>query len=901
MGYVMPTPPHPNGGGTLVNQWTLVLDILYPASSSGRWRAIIETDLGFINPDADLFVSPGNGIGIDGNYSGQILPDTWHRIAFVIDQGPANVIRKYIDGMEVGVQPAGGTDGRWALTPGSMAYLFSDNDGETAAGYVNSIQLWDEALTPGQIRALGRPSANGIPTTIPPIPSFVVTVQPARAAVNVSPKPLIEAVIDPGSTIVDLGSIRLFVDEQAVTPTINMDAGLLHVSYRPSSLFAPESRHAVRIQFSDSVYGLQTDDWSFTVGLYKSVVLPEPIVLETFDAVPEGALPPGWTVTNVTDSLTGTQDLNDPLSDTYMDWTVISRDRLLNVFGQRRLLFSPVVVNGEPLESLVSGNLAYAESDNRSGNQVLYLTSPDFNLAGRSNVYLAFYSSYEQNQDSMGAVEYSVDGGNTWLPALYMLDGPDIIRDSAGNIDVAATLLTPRGDQAWGEAYGAFIGASITPDLARFISARVNDDPYESKRVEVIRLEQADNQSRVRLRFLYTGTGSWYWGIDNVGLYSITLHPPEILEHPKSAWISAGSTLRLQVVATGTEPLRYQWLKDDVPIPGATEPTLVLANVMSTDTGRYAVTVVNELGQVQSAVAVIHVFDGPVDQDLVVHLPFDGNFNDVSGHGIHGSPMGAPAFVSGRIGQAVGLSAWGDYVSLGAPTELDFGTDADFSIAMWVKPVAWTGDPAFISNKNWNSGGNQGYVLATDDDAHFQWNLAGPPGGRKDYDGPAGAFSNAAWHHIVVTFERSGNATTYFDGQIVDVRPISGSPNDVSTPAGLATNIGQDGTGSYGSWFMDLSVDDVGIWRRVLTVQEVQAIYEAGLQGKDLSTVQVVQPPPRFTAIRRQGNSIVLTWEGVGRLQTAPTVNGPWTDVTGATSPYETSASGPAAFFRIAR
>ena len=31
----------------------------------------------------------------------------------------------------------------------------------------------------------------------------------------------------------------------------------------------------------------------------------------------------------------------------------------------------------------------------------------------------------------------------------------------------------------------------------------------------------AANQSKVKLRFMQAGTGSWYWGVDNLGLYSI--------------------------------------------------------------------------------------------------------------------------------------------------------------------------------------------------------------------------------------------------------------------------------------------------------------------------------------------------------------------------------------------
>jgi hypothetical protein len=34
----------PNGGGQFVNQYTLLLDVMYPAPSSDEWRALFQTD-----------------------------------------------------------------------------------------------------------------------------------------------------------------------------------------------------------------------------------------------------------------------------------------------------------------------------------------------------------------------------------------------------------------------------------------------------------------------------------------------------------------------------------------------------------------------------------------------------------------------------------------------------------------------------------------------------------------------------------------------------------------------------------------------------------------------------------------------------------------------------------------
>src|SRR5207249_1802370 len=74
-----------------------------------------------------------------------------------------------------------------------------------------------------------------------------------------------------------------------------------------------------------------------------------------------------------------------------------------------------------------------------------------------------------------------------------------------------------------GGYYGAFIGVTSNrwSGLAPYISRRVDDDPVGSKRVEILAMPLADNQPKVRLRFAHAGANSWYWGVDDVGLYSL--------------------------------------------------------------------------------------------------------------------------------------------------------------------------------------------------------------------------------------------------------------------------------------------------------------------------------------------------------------------------------------------
>lgn len=155
-GYRLELPAMTNGGGSEINQWTLIMDVYYPSASSGEYRSLIQVNDG----DGDLFINPGNGIGVSGDYDGEVMPNEWHRIGFVVDGG--NEMRKFIDGIEVGSQSAGDLDGRWALRSGQEAILFGDDSGEVKLGYVNSIQLRSDLLSPDDMAVLGGATSTGI-------------------------------------------------------------------------------------------------------------------------------------------------------------------------------------------------------------------------------------------------------------------------------------------------------------------------------------------------------------------------------------------------------------------------------------------------------------------------------------------------------------------------------------------------------------------------------------------------------------------------------------------------------------------------------------------------------------------------------------------------------------------
>ncbi|HMJ89439.1 MAG TPA: immunoglobulin domain-containing protein [Candidatus Acidoferrum sp.] len=86
---------------------------------------------------------------------------------------------------------------------------------------------------------------------------------------------------------------------------------------------------------------------------------------------------------------------------------------------------------------------------------------------------------------------------------------------------------------------------------------------------------------------------------------------PSITTHPQSQTVALNSNVMFTVVATGDVPLRYQWKKDNVNIPNATNTFLQINSAQPGDAGTYHVVVTNLLGSATSSNAVLTVVIGP--------------------------------------------------------------------------------------------------------------------------------------------------------------------------------------------------------------------------------------------------------------------------------------------------
>jgi hypothetical protein len=179
---------------------------------------------------------------------------------------------------------------------------------------------------------------------------------------------------------------------------------------------------------------------------------------------------------------------------------------------------------------------------------------------------------------------------------------------------------------------------------------------------------------------------------------------------------------------------------------------------------------------------------------------------------------------------------------------LNFIHQDDFSVSFWVKTSSDVDDPSMMSDKDWGSGGNAGFVVAyTGGD--WKVNIADENGNRVDANGKD--INDDKWHHLAVTFDRDANMILYQDGQKVAEEDIS-SVGDMDS--GLPLRIGQDGAGAYSEWFEGM-IGNAVVSNYALSEDEVKAMAGIG------SGVQLRLADKSFSLLELEGGASSYTTE----------------------------------------
>jgi hypothetical protein len=169
IGYVVTHRIAPNGGGTRVNQYTLLMDVFVAETGPGAaslWQVSSPNN----TDDGDLFWQ-GNNFGQGGggyNGTGQFTAGAWHRVCAAYDMAATPpVVVKVVDGIFQDNWTANQSLDNPRRSMGPTALLFADGDqDERREMWVSSVQIRAGALTREQMEALGGPNASGLPLLV---------------------------------------------------------------------------------------------------------------------------------------------------------------------------------------------------------------------------------------------------------------------------------------------------------------------------------------------------------------------------------------------------------------------------------------------------------------------------------------------------------------------------------------------------------------------------------------------------------------------------------------------------------------------------------------------------------------------------------------------------------------
>ena len=205
---------------------------------------------------------------------------------------------------------------------------------------------------------------------------------------------------------------------------------------------------------------------------------------------------------------------------------------------------------------------------------------------------------------------------------------------------------------------------------------------------------------------------------------------------------------------------------------------------------------------------------------LVAYYPFNGNANDESGNGNHGTITGALVTPTvdryGEEGKA--YKFWfPDYVSV--PTNASFFTD-EFTVSYWYKVASYWGDRGVLSCVG-NKGGYQQAFSGTTFSSIIGYNF---PLGAHLYSNYTVPDVTNTWHHVVLFYKKTGDNLSstklFLNGELKKTENHSLA---IAYPGGEIFYIGRN----HGELGFNGELDDVRFYNRELSDTEIMALHTA--------------------------------------------------------------------------
>ena len=336
--------------------------------------------------------------------------------------------------------------------------------------------------------------------------------------------------------------------------------------------------------------------------------------------------------------------------------------------------------------------------------------------------------------------------------------------------------------------------------------------------------------------------------------------PPFIFEEPQTEKSLDGYSASFSVNVASNLPLSYQWQKDGIDIPGATDSSYTIPQVSLNDSGSvFRVIVANSSGSDTSMNAILIVKGiNPNCPDGITHYyhlnESSSPYKDTVGFS-NGTSSLSPASTTGIVGQALNFSNQ-EQINIPDDNTFDWTSNESFSIEFWMKTNSSSGTNVIIGRYASTSGLSWWVGLNSTGNVIFSLRNSGNEqavvGGNS---GPAVNDNN--WHLIAATRDANANKLyLYVDGNKIDsISKTYTHGFDASTPITLGyLNI----TPYY---YYKGSLDEVAIYLVALTQSIIQNHYTKGLKGVGYcGIIPTISSPKNLKAIAKF-KQVVLTWQ----------------------------------------
>ena len=124
-----------------------------------------------------------------------------------------------------------------------------------------------------------------------------------------------------------------------------------------------------------------------------------------------------------------------------------------------------------------------------------------------------------------------------------------------------------------------------------------------------------------QLKFTLLSSDNGMWGMNTPGFFcmddfTVATLAPQIVAQPSFIGLCPNADTAITTSATGTEPINYQWLKDDEVLENETNDTLFISRATDQSQGNYQCRITNLYGEIESQ--NIEVKINPVEPDYEV-------------------------------------------------------------------------------------------------------------------------------------------------------------------------------------------------------------------------------------------------------------------------------------------